>query len=74
MKTRINTKKIMVKDVQIGGQNKVVIQSMCNIKTSEVDKVVKQILDLENKGCQIIRVSVMDMTDTKERSPPSPSC
>lgn len=63
MKKRTETRTIQVKDVQIGGQNKVVIQSMCNVKTSNVDKVCAQILDLEKKGCQIIRVSVMDKED-----------
>ena len=63
MKTRMETRKINVNGVQIGGQNKVIIQSMCNIKTSNVDKVVEQILNLEKKGCQIIRVSVMDKED-----------
>ena len=33
----------MVGNVQIGGQNKVVIQSMCNTKTKDVDATVKQI-------------------------------
>lgn len=62
---RLETKKIMVGDVQIGGQNKVVIQSMCNTKTKNVDATVKQILDLENAGCEIIRVACMDIEDAK---------
>lgn len=65
MNKRENTKKIFAGDIQIGGQNKVVIQSMCNIKTSDIDKVSKQILELERKGCQIIRVSVMDKEDAE---------
>lgn len=65
MTTRKNTRPIMVKNIQIGGQNKVVIQSMCNIKTSKVEDVVKQIKSLEKKGCEIIRVSIMDMEDAK---------
>ena len=63
MKKRTETRTIKVKDIQIGGQNKVIIQSMCNIKTSNVEKVSEQILNLEKKGCQIIRVSVMDKED-----------
>ena len=62
---RDNTRKIQVGPLQIGGQNKVVIQSMCNIKTSDVDAVIKQILDLEQRGCEMIRVSVMDPSDAK---------
>lgn len=62
---RKETRKIMVKDVQIGGQNKVVIQSMCNTKTKDIDKTVKQILDLEKAGCEIIRVACVDTEDAK---------
>ena len=62
---RTNTRKIMVGNVQIGGQNKVVIQSMCNTKTKDVESTVKQILDLENVGCEIIRVACMDIEDAK---------
>lgn len=62
---RNETRKIMVGNVQIGGQNKVVIQSMCNTKTKDVDETVKQILELEKAGCEIIRVACLDMEDAK---------
>lgn len=62
---RNETRKIMVGNVQIGGQNRVVIQSMCNTKTKDVDKTVKQILELEKAGCEIIRVACLDMEDAK---------
>ena len=60
---RNETKIVKVKDVQIGGNDKVVIQSMCNIKTSNVEDVVKQINSLYNAGCEIVRVSIMDQDD-----------
>lgn len=62
---RKNTRKIMVGNVQIGGQDKVVIQSMCNTKTKDVDATVKQILKLEKAGCEIIRVACLDIEDAK---------
>ncbi len=62
---RTKTRKIMVGNVQIGGQNKVVIQSMCNTKTKDVDNTVKQILDLEKVGCEIVRVACLDIEDAK---------
>lgn len=65
MVTRENTRKIVVGNVQIGGQNKVVIQSMCNTKTKDVKSTVKQILELENAGCEIIRVACLDKEDAK---------
>lgn len=62
---RNETRKIMVGNVQIGGQNRVVIQSMCNTKTKDVDETVKQIIELEKAGCEIIRVACLDMEDAK---------
>ena len=62
---RKNTRKVMVGNVQIGGQNKVVIQSMCNTKTKDVEATVRQILALEKVGCEIIRVACLDMEDAK---------
>ena len=62
---RTNTRKVMVGNVQIGEQNKVVIQSMCNTKTKDVDATVKQILELEKAGCEIIRVACLDIEDAK---------
>lgn len=62
---RIDTRKIMVGNVQIGGKDEVIIQSMTNTKTKDVNNTVKQILDLENAGCQIIRVACLDIEDAK---------
>ena len=65
MNNRKQTRKIMVGNVQIGGQNRVIIQSMCNTKTKDVDSTVKQILELEGAGCEIIRVACLDIEDAK---------
>jgi len=62
---RNETKKIFVGNVQIGGQNKVVIQSMTNTKTKDVEKTVEQIKRLEVAGCEIIRVACLDVEDAK---------
>ncbi len=62
---RTKTRKIIVGDVTIGGQNKVVIQSMCNTKTKDIKATVKQILELEKVGCEIIRVACLDKEDAK---------
>ena len=60
---RTETRKINVGGVGIGGQNKVVIQSMTNTKTKDVEATIKQINQLEKEGCEIIRVAVLDMED-----------
>ena len=63
MYTRTQTRSIKVGNLTIGGQNKVIIQSMTNTKTKDVDATVAQILDLEKVGCEIIRVAVLDKED-----------
>ena len=65
MYKRTETRPINVGGIQIGGQNKVIIQSMTNTKTKDVEATVKQILDLEKAGCEIIRVACLDMEDAK---------
>lgn len=65
MVKRNETRPIYVGGVQIGGQNKVVIQSMTNTKTKDVQATVKQILELEKAGCEIIRVACLDIEDAR---------
>lgn len=63
MFTRNDTRKIYLKNQRIGGQNKVVIQSMCNTKTHDVEATVKQIKALEEAGCEVVRVAVLTKND-----------
>ncbi len=62
---RTETRRFQLGNIAIGGQNRVLIQSMCNIKTSEIDRVVDQIRDLTALGCDIIRCSIMDEADAR---------
>lgn len=55
---RQTTKKISIGNVSIGGGQPILIQSMTNTKTEDVNSTVEQILKLEEAGCDIIRVSV----------------
>lgn len=57
---RNETKKVKVGTVSIGHSRNVIIQSMCNTKTYDVNKTIKQIKSLEEAGCEIVRVSVPD--------------
>ncbi len=59
--SREHTKVVSIGDRVIGGGNPVLIQSMCNTKTEEVQATVSQILELERAGCDIIRVAVPTM-------------
>ena len=65
MYKRVNTRQVKVGNVVIGGQNKVVIQSMTNTPTKDIERTVNQILELEKVGCEIIRVAVLDEEDAK---------
>lgn len=55
---RRKTKKIYVKDITIGGDSPIVIQSMTNTKTSDAKATIAQIKALEKAGCELVRVSV----------------
>ncbi len=61
MFNRCQTKPIYVGDVQIGGQNDVVIQSMTSTATQDIKSTVKQINDLADAGCQIVRLAINDL-------------
>ena len=58
---RENTKVIHIGNRVIGGMNPILIQSMTNTKTENVQDTVAQILELEAAGCDIIRCAVPTM-------------
>lgn len=58
---RDETKVIHIGNKVIGGGNPILIQSMTNTKTEDVDATVKQIKALEKAGCDIIRCAVPTM-------------
>lgn len=62
---RTKTKQIKVGNVLIGGNNKVIIQSMTNTKTKNVSDTVNQINKLKSLGCEIVRLAVLDIEDAK---------
>ena len=54
------TRQILVGSVPIGGGAPVAIQSMLNTKTTDIDGSLRQIEELKNAGCQIVRLAVPD--------------
>lgn len=58
-----NTKEIQVGNVIIGGSHSIVIQSMTNTKTSNIEDTVTQINELQSVGCQIVRLAVLNHDD-----------
>lgn len=65
---RDNTKVVQIGNRKIGGGNPILIQSMTNTRTEDVDATVKQILRLEKAGCEIIRSTVPTMEAAKALS------
>ena len=61
MTTREHTRIVTIKDRKIGGGNPVLIQSMTNTKTENVEETTAQILRLEKAGCELIRCTVPSM-------------
>lgn len=65
IRKRENTKKIMVGNVQIGGNDKVVLQSMLTTKPKNIQDSVNQIKQLEEAGCEIVRVACPTIEDAR---------
>lgn len=55
---RKNTRKVKAGSVEIGGQSPISIQSMLNIPAADIEGSVRQAMELEQRGCQIIRAAV----------------
>jgi len=55
------TRQIYVGDVPIGGGAPVVVQSMTNTDTRDVSSTVRQVQQLYEAGCEIVRLAVPDM-------------
>ena len=61
---RKKTKKIMLGKLPVGGDSVISVQSMTNTITSDASSTIKQILDLEDAGADIVRVSCPDEAST----------
>lgn len=65
MYRRTETRPIYVGGIQIGGQQKCILQSMTNVPAKNVDAAVRQINELAENGCEIVRTAVLDEEDAK---------
>ncbi|HSG99850.1 MAG TPA: flavodoxin-dependent (E)-4-hydroxy-3-methylbut-2-enyl-diphosphate synthase, partial [candidate division Zixibacteria bacterium] len=59
--SRRKSKSIKIGPVLIGGGFPIAVQSMTTTDTRDVDATVRQIESLQNAGCEIVRVSVLNM-------------
>lgn len=62
---RRNSRKVKVRDIYVGGDAPITIQSMTNVRTSNVNEVLAQMNELHKAGCEIIRCAVLDMNDAE---------
>ena len=57
---------VIIGGVNIGEENPIAVQTMCNTSTADIEKTVKQIVDVAQKtDCDIIRVTVPSIKDTQ---------
>ena len=54
------SKAVKVKNVQIGGGAPIVVQSMTKTDTTDVDATVRQVEEMVEAGCEIVRIAVPD--------------
>lgn len=66
MYSRKKTRLVTVGDVAVGDFSQITVQSMTNTDTRDVEATVKQILDLEKAGCDIVRIAVINMEAAKK--------
>jgi (E)-4-hydroxy-3-methylbut-2-enyl-diphosphate synthase len=65
MINRKKTRKIKVGDVYIGGDAPISVQSMTNTPTSDVGKTLRQMQELKEAGCDIVRAAISSLEDAK---------
>lgn len=72
---RRNSKQILIGNVKIGGNAPISVQSMTNTDTRDVESTLKQIYNLYDQGCELIRLAVLNadaadaIKEIKKKSP-----
>ena len=62
---RTQTRQTKIGKIVLGGQDKVLIQSMCKHKTANIEEVVKEINECAALGADMMRVAILDEEDAK---------
>jgi (E)-4-hydroxy-3-methylbut-2-enyl-diphosphate synthase len=65
---RRKSRKVKVGNIYVGGDAPITVQSMTNTPTKNVEATLKQIQELYDAGCDIIRCAVLDMEDAEKLS------
>ncbi len=62
---RRKTKVINVGNIKVGGDNPITVQSMTNTLTTDVKATINQIIEIQEEGADLVRVSCPDESSTK---------
>lgn len=57
---RRKSKELLIGNVKIGNNNPISVQSMCNTDTRNIEQTTRQIQELADAGCEIIRLAVLN--------------
>lgn len=57
---RRKSKEILIGNVKIGNNNSISVQSMCNTDTRDVKQTTRQIIELADAGCELVRLAVLN--------------
>ncbi len=57
---RRKSKEISIGNVKIGNNNPISVQSMCNTDTRDVEQTMRQIRELSDAGCELVRLAVLN--------------
>ena len=57
---RRKSKEISIGNVKIGNNNPITVQSMCNTDTRNIEQTTKQIKELADAGCELVRLAVLN--------------
>ena len=60
---RRTTRQLMVRDVGVGSEHPISVQSMCTTKTHDINSTLQQIAELTASGCDIVRVACPSQDD-----------
>lgn len=72
---RRKTKQITIGDIKIGGDAPISVQSMTNTDTRDVNSTLKQIYNLKDEGCELVRLAILNsdaadaVKELKKKSP-----
>ena len=57
---RRKSKELTIGNVKIGGNAPISVQSMCNTDTRDVNSTLKQISEMAEQGCELVRIAILN--------------